>query len=329
MTREQLQALADDPLSAIEALMTRYRPELAGAPRTAQTVNVATGLTLDDSALVTWDDVERVEVALCERARIEGGAKWILESDADFVPPRAVAACPRCKRVDAVWAGSSEPCERCQHSLRDEGVSAKRIAAGERTIPAGYAWATLDAKLPAGEHLIEQARVALKAGVRRAVFVGGAGEGKTSLAIAMMRAWSLERGQRVHFAHAHRLGSARLKHKLGAGEADEIALAIEAPLTLIDDLKDEQHTNVSSIYDVIQERHAEGLPTFITTGLGLTSAAAQARIVDIYGDGIARRILEGARIFDFSTKRQAGSRAPTPVPIPTYDPRKRASGDDS
>lgn len=243
-----------------------------------------------------------------------------------FAPPRAIGPCPRCKRPDAVWVGSSEPCERCQHELRDDAAGAKKIRRGESTIPDGYAWATFDGHLPAGDVLIARARQALDAGVRRAVFVGAAGSGKTSLAIAMMRAWMQRNRQAAHFAHAHRLGSARMKHRFGQGEADEIAAAIEAPLCLIDDLKDERLTSTTAIYDVIQERHADGLPTFVTTGLGLDEPTARQRIVEIYGDGTARRILEGARIFDFSKK---GTRAPTPASSPDYDPRKRASGDDS
>jgi DNA replication protein DnaC len=244
----------------------------------------------------------------------------------DFAPPRAVGPCPRCRRPDAVWAGSSEPCERCQHDLHSEAAGSKKMKQGEATIPAGYAWATLDADLPAGEQLIARARQALDAGVRRAVFVGAAGSGKTSLAVAMMRAWMAKHRQAAHFAHAHRLGSARLKHRFGQGEADEIAAAIDAPLCLIDDLKDERLTSTTAIYDVLQERHADGLPTFVTTGLGLDEPTARARIIEIYGDGTARRILEGARIFDFSKK---GMRAAAPSTSPDYDPRKRASGDDS
>lgn len=245
-----------------------------------------------------------------------------------FAAPKPTDACPRCKRPDAVWAGSAQPCERCQHELRDEAAGAKRVHRGQATIPEGYAWARFGEKLPAGDELVARARQALDAGVRRAVFVGAAGAGKTSLAIAMMRAWMLKNRQGGHFAHAHRLGSARMKHRFGQGEADEVQAAIEAPLCLIDDLKDERLTSPTAIYDVIQERHADGLPTFVTTGLGLDEVSARDRVIEIYGDGTARRIFEGARIFDFSRKGSAASR-PSPTPSPVYDPRKRASGDDS
>lgn len=248
----------------------------------------------------------------------------------DFTPlVRETEPCSRCKRPDAVWAGSKEPCERCLQELREERVAEKKVAHGETTIPAGYVWANLEAKLPAGDALVARARQAIAAGVRRAVFVGAAGTGKTSLAVAMLRAWMTKNRQAAHFAHAHRLGSARLKHRFGQGEADEISAAIEAPLCLIDDLKDERLTNATAIYDVIQERHADGQATFVTTGLGINEEEARKRILEIYGDGTCRRIFEGARIFDFSKK---GTRASLPSPspsLPDYDPKKRASGDDS
>jgi len=245
----------------------------------------------------------------------------------EFSVPRDTEPCPRCKRHDAVWAGSKEPCEQCLEDIRAELAAGKKVARGESTIPAGYAWASLEAKLPAGDELVARARQALDAGVRRAVFVGAAGAGKTSLAVAMMRAWMTKHRKAAHFAHAHRLGSARLKHRLGQGEADEIQSAIEAPLCLIDDLKDERLTSTTAIYDVIQERHADGLPTFVTTGLGHDETTARDRVLEIYGDGTGRRIFEGARIFDFSKK--GVQTKPAPASSPAYDPRKRASGDDS
>lgn len=122
------------------------------------------------------------------------------------------------------------------------------------------------------------------------VLSGPASSGKTSLAVAMMREWSKARRQPADFVHAFRLGIARIQNKAGTGEADLVDRAMRAPLVLIDDVGSERDTANNAMLDVIFERHAEDLPTWVTTGLSGT------QITNRYGAGFLRRITERATL---------------------------------
>lgn len=250
------------------------------------------------------------------------------ESFARMLPE--LGPCPRCARPLCVFKGGkgrSRQCEFCERADLERESRARKVATGNHSIPDGYAWADFDlAELPAGPALVQRAREAIEHGIRGAVFVGHSSLGKTSLAIAMMRAWMARSGQTAIFVHAHRLGKARAQHRLGKGEAEEVDLSLSAPLLLIDELRDDRFTSSSAVYDVVQERHADGLPTWVTTGLGANAKEAHARIVEIYGDGTARRLFEGARVFDFSKR---GVAAPPPQPERVRDSKKLAAGDDT
>jgi Mrp family chromosome partitioning ATPase len=171
----------------------------------------------------------------------------------------------------------------------------------EAALPISYQWACLDHPLLASRVKLE--RLPAKPPTeRRVVFFGDAGVGKTSLAVALLRALAesaiattqLGRDEdlraivrRFHFASAHRLGTAGVAVN---GDPDAIRTAMRARVLLLDDLGSERSIPSNPVPDIIAERHAEDRATWITTGLSATE------IVDRYGGGVARRVLEGASL---------------------------------
>lgn len=181
------------------------------------------------------------------------------------------------------------PCFDCTIALEAKADRARALAEVTRTIPSEFRWASLsspllakrvDAKRRPLAEVIERIL-----GAHRVVLAGGSGAGKTSLAVACMRE-RLVAGAR--FVSAITLGTARIQHAAGDGEADIVERAIAAPLLLLDDLGEERHTATSAVGDVIRERHAAGRATWVTTGLRSRELTAK------YGEGVRRRLFDGA-----------------------------------
>ncbi|MBV9311571.1 MAG: ATP-binding protein [Solirubrobacterales bacterium] len=175
---------------------------------------------------------------------------------------------------------------------KDRIADAKREV--ERSIPRSYASAKFpspfDEQRP--REMIEKARAAIHA--PRVLLIGPPGAGKTRLAVAMLRLradvdCSMSGGRKIpRFAHAHRLGVARIQAPAGDGEAAYVEQAMKASLLLLDDLGNERQTANNACPDVILERHAEGLPTWVTTGLEPNMLSER------YGGGVTRRLFEDA-----------------------------------
>ena len=139
---------------------------------------------------------------------------------------------------------------------------------------------------------------------KRVVFLGHAGTGKTTLAVALLRVL-LDRKIASHpfasdgdvaavarhcrFAAAHRLGVAALV----PGDPLEIRRAMRAPILLIDDLGKDADINSNPVPSIIAERHAEERVTWVTTELSPDAIANR------YGGGVARRIFESAELIRF------------------------------
>jgi DNA replication protein DnaC len=185
---------------------------------------------------------------------------------------------------------SRVPCWDCTIAAEARADHERRHAAAESTIPRAFAWARLgsdelakrvDARRRPLAEMVQRILAA-----ERVVLAGGAGAGKTSLAVACLR----ERLPAGRFVSAVRLGTARIQHAAGGGEAPLVEQAIAAPLLLIDDVGQEQHTATNAVKDVIWLRHEAERPTWVTTGLRSTE------LVTRYGDGVRRRMLEGAYV---------------------------------
>jgi hypothetical protein len=181
---------------------------------------------------------------------------------------------------------------RCFDCFRD----ADAILAGQQTlaasVPHEFAWASLGSPLlvqrvRGGVQAVERARLSVSAS--RVILMGPSGSGKTSLAVAMARAWVDHHKQAATFVLATDLASARSRSRLGS-EADEVHQAIGAPLLVLDDLGTDRDIATSAVTEVIFKRHAESRATWITTAMNIDEMRAK------YGDGVARRVFERARI---------------------------------
>jgi len=168
-------------------------------------------------------------------------------------------------------------------AAREEADEEARLVRG---IPEGYRWARVGSPLMA-ERIKASGPLPVVAPTG-AVFVGPAGAGKTSYAVA----WLIklrQSGVRGTFVHSHTL--ARARQDSGFGHTPVVVeRSVKARLLLIDDLGNEPKIEASSVSEVIFDRHAESRPTWVTT------AFSPQQIADRYGDGIARRVFERAQV---------------------------------
>jgi DNA replication protein DnaC len=210
--------------------------------------------------------------------------------DVPEFPKLAFAACPKCG--EQTTGGGL--CFECA-AYRDRLVSARSLT--EANIPAAYATAKLGAPWLAekiGRERMARAATSLKA--RAVLFNGPSASGKTSLAVAMMRAWVDETAEPALFALATELATCKGRARYGA-EPGELTNAKSASLLVLDELGPEDYRAPSSpVTEVVFFRHAHAKPTWITTW------TTHSDRVERYGDGFARRVVEAARIFSLGAK---------------------------
>lgn len=219
------------------------------------------------------------------------------------IAPDIAAQLDKYERESAEHRAScrEEFCERCgRHRPPPSPESYSRILADQQrvfaldTLPAAFVDASLDADWLAklvGPDAMEQARGGTT--LSRVTFLGPPGSGKTSLAVAMFRVavGAATQGVRWYrYVSSHALAKARATSSLGE-EAPLVERALRAPLLLIDELGGEDARHASAVAEVLYERHAENLATWVTTGVTPKEIATR------YGGGIARRVFEGATIF--------------------------------
>lgn len=195
-------------------------------------------------------------------------------------------ACPECS-AELCTNGRCIDCDdRARAKSRDMHLAMSDFGAN---IPARWLWADFRSPLMAARVRDSKAieRATLLGAKQSAVLVGAAGSGKTSLACAVARLRALA-GTRLDFAGAHELARARASHGLGEGEPETVRTAMRVPLLILDDLGQDKDTQQNAIADVIYSRHERELCTLITTAMAPDAVAAR------YGDGVSRRVYEGA-----------------------------------
>lgn len=232
------------------------------------------------------------------------GADWARRAaeQAEHEASCTATECGRCRKFlcrEGCGSRVSKATNRCR-ACADKDLARQWRDVAVRQIPPAHAEASLDApwlvKL-IGDSAIETARGALDA--ERVAAVGPAGSGKTSLVCAMLAASKFlpKDGAWPRYTSAHQLAKARAFHPLGEGEAPVIARALSAGLLVIDELGGEDQRYASAVAEVIYERHANAMPTWVTTGVG------PKEIGDRYGGGISRRIFEGATVFRLGARK--------------------------
>jgi hypothetical protein len=203
----------------------------------------------------------------------------------------------------------TKPPFRCTPESNQPDIADRRrraaLRAFENALPSTYRWARLESPL-----LVERVKLATipreVPTSRSVIFVGPPGVGKTSLSVALLRAMlardledaalitddDAERFARCYrFAHAHRLGVARIS---GPSAIADLEAAVRSPILLLDDLGADSSIPSNAVPEIIAERHAEQRVTWITTSL------KPKEIAQRYGGGVARRILEHARTTRFA-----------------------------
>lgn len=180
-------------------------------------------------------------------------------------------------------AAPATVCERCALAKR----SARLVAESLATVPESYRWASFAA--PELKARVQNPLAVTQARAKRhqtsILFVGAAGAGKTSLAVATLRdRVEATPGERALFAPAWRLGIARARSE--DSDPHLVKSAAACDLLVLDDLGSERAVASNPVPDILFERHAEGRATWITTWM------SPKEVADRYGDGIARRVYE-------------------------------------
>lgn len=229
----------------------------------------------------------------------------------DFFKALLGGAPPEFVRCECGQMTTLAPCWECVKATEAKLDAARADA--DAGIPPRYRWARLDAP-ELGERVLfaeRGGRVPPQAAVAAAVaghrgpavlFVGPAGSGKTSFAVACMR-----EVPRAMYVSAAALERARIEHRAGSGEAPLVERALRSRLLLIDDLGQDKPSAVSAVEAVILARHDAELRTWVTTGLGGTTAFAFAAVEARYNAGVARRLCERGTSLVVGFVRQDGA----------------------
>lgn len=203
-----------------------------------------------------------------------------------------------CVDCQAQLGPEGQPLSRCPPCGR-KAVMLMKARPALDTLPKAFDAAELDADWLAklvGPTAMQMARSSLTSS--QVTFLGLPGSGKTSLAVAMLRAvlraeaaTSDRYWRATHlYVSSFALAKARSSAPLGS-EAPLIERALSAPLVVVDEFGGEDPRHASAVKEVVYERHAQDLPTWVTTGVG------PREIADRYGGGIARRVFEDAVVF--------------------------------
>lgn len=219
-------------------------------------------------------------------------------------------------------ANPTPTCDECIAKAAARERVRLAVANFAKTVPVRYAWTDVDAAELTARVTPATAIPWARGHVHDAwmTFRGRSGAGKTSLAVALVRERLRVTGEAGIMVLAFRLANARIQHRAGDGEPLIVERALRAPFLLLDDIGQEAMTPHNPIADIVQERDAEQLPTWITTGL------TREEVGQRYGGGVARRVFETARVVPLGMPE--GARAAPPRVAPeAYDPAARRAGD--
>jgi len=217
------------------------------------------------------------------------------QAAAAAAPPAKAPTCSGCG--GALGSERAEPSERRELPVRCLECRRKgRAAIVSQFLPEYFAATTLET--PELSTWVRSARAI--AATRRALheprvtFVGPAGSGKTTLALAAIRARYVETGERFRIQPSWDLAVARQRFPLGDGDPPPIEDSIRTTMLLLDDLGNERPgpTYTGDLELIVYERHMHNRPTWVTTWCSKDQAIAK------YGDGIARRLFSEALVID-------------------------------
>lgn len=219
-----------------------------------------------------------------------------------------LAPCPRCGKVEREQDRAiCDPCQAAIDHARRLEIRAKQLdgAVGEKFKDCRLDFDGMLERVHDARYL-EQGRQHFREPYL--AFLGPSGAGKTSLAVAMMRAWQEHTGELALIIHATRLVIADLSKATLPMEY------VGAPLVIVDDLGEELDPGGrappgSLVKKLLHERYIADRPTWVTTWLDHHAPRRQyangpndpglpagSTVSGCYGDGIARRILGGLQI---------------------------------
>jgi len=201
-----------------------------------------------------------------------------------------------CKSCDALRAEK-------QRAKEDADERHSAIARGLASVPRGWSWVD-DPQIFAARVRSKKLRaIATKYELElgNLVLLGPAGCGKTATLYRIARRLvfaAADAGHRIrygeklqkiyglHWATALSLATARARHPLGKAEAPEIDDAINAAVLCVDELGYESSRDPSMMLEILDARYVAGRITWVTSG------AKPAQLVDRYGAGAWRRMVE-------------------------------------
>ena len=212
-------------------------------------------------------------------------------ADAQAAAAKSTWKCGQCSRPTQPYVTD---CDACVAKAADRRASERRQRTTE-TIPKHYQWATFGAgELLARVRPQDPTRLRAQQAIDRTMgfvnettvlFQGGPGQGKTSLAVALLRAAAEHRGVVGVFVDSRRLVDAKTGHRFGAPVPEMVRLAKTAGVLLLDELGAER-PGVDIVGDILHDRHMDERPSIYTTGLKLDDIGAR------YGGGIRRRAVK-------------------------------------
>jgi len=200
-------------------------------------------------------------------------------------------SCPDCGEKVLDRPGRCGAClvlERERQDRRDI------VDATARALPVRYRWCSFSAPELAQRVLdtkaIAQVRKAVADGADRILLLGPTpGVGKTVLGACALVELAALRGFEGRFIEAQDYAYARARAPLGA-EVPDVQAAIECDALVIDELGPDKPVHNSPVAETIHARHAAMRVTIVTSGVSL------AQLAERFGDGILRRLTEGAAV---------------------------------